>query len=96
MNGLADHNMTQLRAACCPRLRSTLLGFALNGYYVGRWKMKPYTIPPDADQLSVEANFTQEDPDTGNSAGDIDNQWIVERDSGGRYFVCGWLNYRGQ
>ncbi|GAB3987734.1 hypothetical protein GCM10029978_107690 [Actinoallomurus acanthiterrae] len=96
MNGLADHDMTELRTATCPRLRSTLLGFALNGYYVGRWKMKPYTIPPDADKLSVEANFTQEDPDTGNSAGDIDNQWIVERDSGGRYWVCGWLNYRGQ
>ncbi|WP_433180306.1 serine/threonine-protein kinase [Actinoallomurus sp. CA-150999] len=96
MNSLADHDMTNLRAACCPRLRSTLLGFALNGYYVGRWKMKPYTIPPGADQLSVEANFTQEDPDTGNSAGDIDNQWIIERESDGRYFVCGWLNYRGQ
>ncbi|MFB9833835.1 serine/threonine-protein kinase [Actinoallomurus acaciae] len=96
MDGLADHNMTQLRAATCPRLRSGLLGFALNGYYVARWKMKPYTIPEDVDQLSVEATLTQEDPSTGRTAGHVDNQWIVERDSDHRYWVCGWLNDKGE
>jgi hypothetical protein len=96
MNGLTYHNMTQLRAATCPRLRSGLLGFALNGYYVARWKMKPYTIPPNADQLSVEAKLTQQNPDTGRNAGDVDNQWIVERDSDGRYWVCGWLNDKNE
>lgn len=96
MEGLAGHDMTQLRASCCPRLRSTLLGFALNGYYVAGWKMKPYTVPPDADQLSVEATITQQDPNTGRDAGKVDNQWIIERESDGTYYVCGWLNYKGQ
>ncbi|GLY72272.1 serine/threonine-protein kinase [Actinoallomurus iriomotensis] len=96
MDGLADHDMTQLRAATCPRLRSGLLGFALNGYYVARWKMKPYTIPTGADELSVEATLTQQDPDTGRTAGRVDNQWIIERDSDDRYWVCGWLNDKGQ
>jgi hypothetical protein len=96
MDGLTNHNMTQLRAATCPRLRSGLLGFALNGYYVARWKLKPYTIRPETDQLSVEARLTQQNPDTGENAGDVDNQWIVERDSHGRYWVCGWLNDKGE
>jgi hypothetical protein len=96
MDGLADHDMQQLRAATCPQLRYSLLGFLLNGYYVARWKMEPYTIPPDADELTVEADLTQQDPDTGRDAGDVANEWIVQRDSDGKYWVCGWLSYKGQ
>ena len=92
MNGLVNHDMTRFRAATCPRLQSTLLGFELNGYYITRWTLKPFTIPPDADQLSVDATLRQQDPSTGQDAGQVDNQWIVERDSDGQYWVCGWLN----
>lgn len=94
MNGLADQDMTALRRGTCPRLRSTLLGFALNGYYVARWELRPYEVPASMDQLSIEARITQQDPETGGLAGDIDYQWIVERDAGGDYWVCGWLNGR--
>lgn len=92
MNGLANHDMTSLRRGTCPRLRSTLLGFALNGYYVARWQLLPYEIPTAMDQLSVEAKVTQQDPDTGKLAGDIHYQWIIERDADQNYWVCGWLN----
>lgn len=92
MNGLADHDMTSLRRGTCPRLRSTLLGFALNGYYVDRWELQHYEIPPDRDQLSVEAKITRRDPETGALAGAILNQWIIERDADQEYYVCGWLN----
>ncbi|RKT19077.1 serine/threonine protein kinase [Streptomyces sp. 1114.5] len=94
MNGLANHDMTALRSGTCPRLRSTLLGFALNGYYVARWQLQPYDIPVGTDQLSVEATVTQQDPNTGRLAGDVNYQWIVERDADQNYFVCGWLNQR--
>ncbi|WP_240801495.1 serine/threonine-protein kinase [Streptomyces sp. A1136] len=92
MNGLADHDMTSLRRGTCPRLRAGLLGFALNGYFVGRWELQPYEIPPNMDQLSVEAKITRRDPETGQLAGDVLNQWIIERDSDQQYYVCGWLN----
>ncbi|MGW0366145.1 serine/threonine-protein kinase [Streptomyces sp. NPDC002990] len=92
MNGLANHDMTALRSGTCPRLRSTLLGFALNGYYVARWELLPYEIPTGRDALSVEAKITQRDPDTGKLAGDVHYQWIIERDPNQNYWVCGWLN----
>ncbi|MFJ7154425.1 serine/threonine-protein kinase [Streptomyces sp. NPDC101118] len=92
MNGLADHDMTSLRRGTCPRLRSTLLGFALNGYYVDRWELQPYEILPGMDQLSVEAKITRRDPETGELAGDVLNQWIIERTADQQYYVCGWLN----
>ncbi|MFF1555925.1 serine/threonine-protein kinase [Streptomyces sp. NPDC058279] len=92
MNGLADHDMTSLRRGTCPRLRAGLLGFALNGYFVDRWELQPYEIPPNMDQLSVEAKITRRDPETGKLAGDILNQWIIERDPDQQYYVCGWLN----
>ncbi|MFF5707269.1 serine/threonine-protein kinase [Streptomyces sp. NPDC012794] len=92
MNGLADHDMTSLRRGTCPRLRSTLLGFVLNGYYVDRWELQPYEIPPGRDELSVEARITRRDPVTGKLAGDVLNQWIIERDADQQYYVCGWLN----
>lgn len=94
MDGLAQHDMTSLRRGTCPRLRSTLLGFALNDYYVARWELLPYEIPPSRDQLSVEATITQRDPETGELAGDVNYQWIIERDANQNYFVCGWLNER--
>lgn len=92
MNGLADHDMTSLRRGTCPRLRAGLLGFALNGYFVDRWELQPYEIPPNMDQLSVEAKITRRDPETGKLAGDVLNQWIIERDADQQYYVCGWLN----
>ncbi|MFF4322822.1 serine/threonine-protein kinase [Streptomyces sp. NPDC001568] len=92
MNGLADHDMTSLRQGTCPRLRSTLLGFVLNGYFVDRWELQPYEIPPTMNELSVEAKLTLRDPETGKLAGDVLNQWIIERDANQQYYVCGWLN----
>ncbi|MFD3697987.1 serine/threonine-protein kinase [Streptomyces sp. NPDC058646] len=92
MNGLADHDMTSLRRGTCPRLRSGLLGFALNGYFVDRWELQPFEIPQGMDELSVEAKITRRDPDTGELAGDVLNQWIIERDANQQYYVCGWLN----
>lgn len=92
MNGLADHDMTSLRRGTCPRLRSGLLGFALNGYFVDRWELQPFEIPKGMNELSVEAKITRRDPDTGELAGDVLNQWIIERDANQQYYVCGWLN----
>ncbi|MFF2194430.1 serine/threonine-protein kinase [Streptomyces sp. NPDC058157] len=92
MNGLANHDMTSLRRGTCPRLRSGLLGFLLNGYLVDRWELQPYEIPAGMDQLSVEAKITRRDPETGQLAGDVLNQWIIERDADQQYYVCGWLN----
>ncbi|WP_241253677.1 serine/threonine-protein kinase [Streptomyces sp. W1SF4] len=92
MNGLADHDMTSLRRGTCPRLRSTLLGFALNGYFVDRWELQHYEIPPGRNELSVEAKITRRDPETGALAGDVLNQWIIERTADQQYYVCGWLN----
>ncbi|MEU9235992.1 hypothetical protein [Streptomyces subrutilus] len=84
--------MTSLRRGTCPRLRASLLGFALNGYFVDRWELQPYEIPPHMDELSVEAKITRRDPDTGKPAGDVLNQWIIERVADQQYYVCGWLN----
>ncbi|MFH9799933.1 serine/threonine-protein kinase [Streptomyces virginiae] len=92
MNGLADHDMTSLRRGTCPRLRAGLLGFVLNGYFVDRWELQPYEVPPNMNQLSVEARITRRDPETGKPAGDVLNQWIIERDADQQYYVCGWLN----
>lgn len=92
MDGLADQDMTALRSGTCPRYRSGLLGFALNDYYVYDWELLPYDIPEGADELSVEARITQQDINTGKPAGDVLNQWIIERDADGDYWVCGWLN----
>ncbi|WP_219732270.1 serine/threonine-protein kinase [Streptomyces sp. INR7] len=92
MNGLADHDMTSLRRGTCPRLRAGLLGFALNGYFVDRWELQPYEIPPNMNELSVEAKITRRDPETGKLAGDVLNQWVIERDADQQYYVCGWLN----
>ncbi|MGW7100051.1 serine/threonine-protein kinase [Streptomyces sp. NPDC054838] len=92
MNGLADHDMTSLRRGTCPRLRAGLLGFALNGYFVDRWELQPYEVPRNMDELSVEAKITRRDPETGKLAGDVLNQWIIERDADQQYYVCGWLN----
>ncbi|WP_050780024.1 serine/threonine-protein kinase [Streptomyces sp. C] len=92
MNGLADHDMTSLRRGTCPRLRSTLLGFALNGYFVDRWELQHYEVPPGRNELSVEARITRRDPETGALAGDVLNQWIIERAADQQYYVCGWLN----
>ncbi|MGW7059929.1 serine/threonine-protein kinase [Streptomyces sp. NPDC054904] len=92
MNGLADHDMTSLRRGTCPRLRAGLLGFVLNGYFVDRWELQPYEIPPNMDELSVEAKITRRDTETGKIAGDVLNQWIIERDENQQYYVCGWLN----
>ncbi|UQX04566.1 serine/threonine-protein kinase [Streptomyces sp. RerS4] len=92
MNGLTNHDMTSLRRGTCPRLRSTLLGFALNGYFVDRWELQPYEVFPNMDELSVEAKITRRDPETGKLAGDVLNQWIIERAADQQYYVCGWLN----
>ncbi|WP_285546482.1 serine/threonine-protein kinase [Streptomyces lavendulae] len=92
MNGLANHDMTSLRQGTCPRLRSTLLGFALNGYFVDRWELQHYEIPRGRNELSVEARITRRDPETGALAGDVLNQWIIERTPDQQYYVCGWLN----
>ncbi|MET9604225.1 serine/threonine-protein kinase [Streptomyces sp. NPDC006512] len=94
MNGLQDQNMTELRRGTCPRLRSTLLGFVLNDHFVDRWTLLPYEIPPFVDQLSVEAKVTRRDLETGQPAGDVLYQWIIERDAEQNYWVCGWLNGR--
>ncbi|MFF3619200.1 protein kinase [Streptomyces sp. NPDC002467] len=92
MNGLARQDMTSLRRGTCPRLRASLLGFALNGYFVDRWELQPYEIPPNTDELSVEAKITRRDPETGKPAGEVLNQWIIERAADQQYYVCGWLN----
>ncbi|MFH8890352.1 hypothetical protein [Streptomyces sp. NPDC017949] len=44
------------------------------------------------DELSVEAKITRRDTETGKIAGDVLNQWIIERDENQQYYVCGWLN----
>ncbi|MDX2395002.1 hypothetical protein NJL88_34060 [Streptomyces sp. DK15] len=44
------------------------------------------------DELSVEAKTTRRDTETGKIAGDVLNQWIIERDENQQYYVCGWLN----
>ncbi|MFD3873025.1 serine/threonine-protein kinase [Streptomyces sp. NPDC058623] len=92
MNGLANHDMTSLRQGTCPRLRASLLGFVLNGHFVDRWELQPYEVPPHMNELSVEARLTRRDAVTGEPAGDVLNQWIIERDSNQQYYVCGWLN----
>lgn len=94
MNGLANHDMVALRSGTCPRLRETLLGFALHGYYVARWELLPYEIPAGMDYVTVQANVTQQDPSTGNPAGDVIYSWYVERDVDQNYYVCGWLDYQ--
>ncbi|MEU1286963.1 hypothetical protein [Kitasatospora sp. NPDC005856] len=94
LDALAGQDMTAFRRATCPRLRSTLLGFALNGYYVARWRVLPYGIPADSDRFSLDVQITQRDPDSGQLAGDVTYQWMAERDADGNYWVCGWLNER--
>lgn len=89
MNGLALRDMGAMRAAACPRLRPSL-GFLLNGYYVGRWTLPPYYIPPGVEQVSLDASYTRIDPGTAKSAGTVHGQWTIERDSAGRYWVCGF------
>lgn len=91
MDGLTNHDMAAFRSGTCPRLRYTLLGFVLNGYAVGRWQLLPYEIPSAADQVTVQARITQQDPGTGALAGDVTYRWIVERDADQNYWVCGWL-----
>lgn len=93
MNGLANHDMIALKSATCPRLRDTLLGFALHGYFVARWQMLPYEIPPDVEFVTVQATVTQSDPNTGALAGDVVYSWYVERAEDRNYYVCGWLDY---
>ena len=44
------------------------------------------------NELSVEAKLTRRDPETGKLAGDVLNQWIIERDANQQSYVCGWLN----
>ncbi|MFD4659855.1 hypothetical protein ACFWP2_29980 [Kitasatospora sp. NPDC058444] len=94
LDALVSHDMTALRRATCPRLRATLLGFALNNYYVARWKVLPYSIPDATDRFSVDVLITQRDPGTGQLAGDVTYQWMAERDTDGNYWICGWLNER--
>lgn len=94
MNGLANHDMVALRSATCPRLRATLLGFELNGYYVACWEPLPYDLPSEMDYVTVQAKITQRDPSTGSPAGEVTYSWNVERDADQNYYVCGWLNYR--
>ncbi|RLV10194.1 hypothetical protein CTZ27_02910 [Streptomyces griseocarneus] len=96
MDGLANHDMAALRSGTCPRGRYMLLGFVLNDYYVGSWQLLPYEIPASADQLTVSARIVQQDPGTGQSAGTVTYQWIVERDADQNYWVCGWLNERAK
>lgn len=91
MNGLANHDMIALRSATCPELRHTLKGFALHGYYVARWEMLSYSVPPDVEQLTVQATVTQRDPNTGANAGDVVYSWYVQRAEDQNYYVCGWL-----
>lgn len=93
MNGLANHDMIALKSATCPELRDTLLGFALHGYFVARWEMLPYSIPPDVDFVTVQATVTQSDPNTGANAGDVVYSWYVQRAADRSYYVCGWLDY---
>ncbi|KZB88418.1 hypothetical protein AVL48_19015 [Amycolatopsis regifaucium] len=92
MNGLADHDMTALRNGTCPRLRETLLGFELNGHYVERWEMLPYSVPPGFEFVTVQAKVTQRDARTGRLAGDVVYSWYVERNEDTNYYVCGWLD----
>ncbi|MGV9761678.1 hypothetical protein ACWDUC_38570 [Streptomyces tricolor] len=94
LDALVGHNMTDLRRATCPRLRSTLVGFALNGYYVARWEVLPYEIPASTDRFIVDVRITQRDPRSWELAGDVTYQWMAERDTDGHYWVCGWLNER--
>ncbi|GAB3136438.1 hypothetical protein GCM10027290_00170 [Micromonospora sonneratiae] len=94
MDGLTGHNMDVFKSATCPRLRSTLLGFVLNGYYIGRWTMLPYEVPTDAERLVVKAKMTQLNTSTGNPAGEVTYSWFVERDAAGSYWVCGWLGQK--
>jgi hypothetical protein len=94
MNGLANHDMVALSSATCPRLRSTLLGFALHGYYVDRWELLPYEIQNEMDYVTVQADITQRDPNTGQLAGEVIYSWYVERDVDQSYYVCGWLEYQ--
>ncbi|WP_434100101.1 serine/threonine-protein kinase [Streptomyces olivaceus] len=94
LDALVAQDMTALRRATCPRLRSTLKGFALNDYYVARWNVLPYEIPAASDRFSVDVRITQRDPASGGLAGDVTYQWVAERDADGDYWVCGWLNER--
>ncbi|MCX4886036.1 hypothetical protein, partial [Streptomyces sp. NBC_00847] len=94
LDALVGHNMTAFRRATCPRLRSTLVGFALNGYYVARWEVLPYEIPASTDRFIVDVRITQRDPRSWELAGDVMYQWMAERDTDGNYWVCGWLNER--
>jgi hypothetical protein len=94
MNGLANHDMTALRSGTCPRLRETLLGFELNGHYVERWEMLPYSVPPGMEYVTVQAKVTQRNARTGRLAGDVVYSWYVERNEDTAYYVCGWLDGR--
>jgi len=91
MAGLTGHNMDVFKSGTCPRLRSTLLGFALNGYYIGKWTLLPYDVPPDVDRVVVKARMMQLNTSTGDPAGEVTYSWFVERDAGGSYWACGWL-----
>ncbi|MFG3701673.1 hypothetical protein ACGF5C_27740 [Micromonospora sp. NPDC047620] len=91
MDGSPATTWTFFKSGTCPRLRSTLLGFALNGYYIGKWTLLPYEVPADADRIIVKAKMTQLKPSTGDPAGEVTYSWYVERDAGGSYWVCGWL-----
>ncbi|MFD7714511.1 hypothetical protein [Streptomyces sp. NPDC059814] len=92
-DALVSHDMAAFRRATCPQLRSTLVGFVLNNYYVARWKVLPYAIPAATDRFSVDVRITQQDPDSEELAGDVMYQWMVERDGEGNYWVCGWINW---
>lgn len=95
MNGLANHDMTALQSGTCPRLRPTLAGFALHGYYVDSWTMLPYEVPSGMEYVVVQATVMQRDPNSGGLAGEVLYSWYVERDPDQNYYVCGWLEYQG-
>ncbi len=65
MNGLRDQNMPEFRAATCPRLRPTLLGFYLDGQHlVSRWTMLPYDVPSSSgtdNVVTVQATVAYRD-----------------------------------
>ncbi|MEV6911689.1 hypothetical protein [Amycolatopsis sp. NPDC051071] len=93
MNGLANRDMMALRSGTCPRLRETLLGFELHGFYVERWEMLPYSIPDGVEYVTVQAKITQRNARTGRMAGDVTYSWNVEKNEDRSYYVCGWLDY---
>jgi hypothetical protein len=92
LNALLHHDLRALKDATCPRLRHTEVGVELHRKYVRAWRGKPYDLTPGLSFVRVRALVDLTDASTGEDAGQAVYQWNVQRNHGGRYFVCGFLS----